>query len=80
VQTSDERVLPGGTAYITDAGMTGPKDSAIGRDLASVLKTFLTGMPAPFAIAKGDVVLEGVIVDVDRETGRARTIRRVREG
>ena len=80
VQTSDEKILPGGTAYITDLGMTGPKDSAIGRDLESVTEMFLTGMPSPFKVAKDDVSLEGIIVDVDRETGKAKTIRRVREG
>lgn len=78
VQTSDEEILPGGTAYITDLGMTGPKDSAIGRDLGSVTKMFLTGMPFKFEIAKGTVTLEGVIIDVDRETGKARSIKRIR--
>ncbi|MDD4869787.1 MAG: TIGR00282 family metallophosphoesterase [Kiritimatiellae bacterium] len=78
VQTSDEQILPNGTAYITDLGMTGPKDSAIGRDLESVTSTFLTGMPAKFHIAAGQVMLEGVIIDVDRETGKARTIKRIR--
>lgn len=78
VQTSDEDILPGGTAYITDLGMTGPKDSAIGRDLTSVTYKFLTGMPTKFEIATGKVMLEGVIIDVDRETGRARSIKRVR--
>ncbi len=78
VQTSDEEILPGGTAYITDLGMTGPKDSAIGRDLASVTGMLLTGMPAKFEIARGNVMLEGVIIDVDRENGKARSIKRVR--
>ena len=79
VQTSDETVLPGGTAYITDAGMTGPKDSALGRDLDAVRASLLTGMPARFLLATGDVVLEGVVIDVDRQTGRAKSIRRIRE-
>jgi metallophosphoesterase (TIGR00282 family) len=79
VQTSDETILPNGTAYITDLGMTGPKDSAIGRDLAAVTSSFLTGMPAKFGLAKDEVMLEGVLVDVDRETGRSRGIVRVRE-
>lgn len=78
VQTSDEEILPGGTAYITDLGMTGPKDSVIGRDLASVTGKLLTGMPSKFHIATGKVMLEGVIIDVDRESGKARSIKRVR--
>jgi len=79
VQTSDERVLRGGTACITDLGMTGPKDSVIGRDYKSVIQTFLTGMPSRFVVATDDVEIEGVIVDVDEATGRARSIRRLRE-
>jgi hypothetical protein len=79
VQTSDETILPKGTAYITDLGMTGPKDSAIGRDLPSVTHRFLTGMPATFKVASNDVVLEGMIVDLDVRTGRARKVRRVRQ-
>lgn len=79
VQTSDEHILPGGTAYITDLGMTGPSGGAIGRDIDSVTSTFLTGRPATFDMAKGDPVVEGVIVDVDYRTGRAVGIERVRE-
>lgn len=79
VQTSDETVLPGGTAYITDLGMTGPKDSVIGRDLESVLDMFLTGRPSKFKLGTRDVALEGVVVSVDETTGRARRIRRIRE-
>lgn len=78
VQTSDERLLPKGTAYITDTGMTGPADSVIGREVAPVLKKFLTGMPSRFEVVKGSSVLEGVILDVDRVTGRANSIKRVR--
>ena len=79
VQTSNEVILPGGTAYLTDLGMTGPKDSAIGRELDAVLETFLTGMPAKFQVASDDVVLEGAIVNVDDSTGKATGIKRVRE-
>lgn len=79
VQTSDEAVLPGGTAYITDLGMTGPKDSAIGRDLASVTQSFLTGMPAKFTVATEGVSLEGAVIEVEEATGKSRRIRRVRE-
>jgi len=80
VQTSDEVVLPGGTAYLTDLGMSGVKDSAIGRDLQAVLGTFLNGMPGKFDMANGDALLEGAIIDIDARTGRAKRIERVREG
>jgi len=79
VQTSDEVLLPGGTAYITDLGMTGVKDSAIGRSTDTITTAFLTGMPARFDLAKGEPLLEGVLVDVDDKTGRARRITRIRE-
>jgi metallophosphoesterase (TIGR00282 family) len=79
VQTSDETVLPGGTAYITDLGMTGPKDSVIGRDLRSILDMFLTGMPQRFKMAEDAPALEGAVVTLDPKTGRAKAIRRVRE-
>jgi len=78
VQTSDECIWPGGTAYLTDLGMTGPKDSAIGRDLDEITRRFLTGIPEPFAVAKRMPTLEGAVVDVDRATGKARGIERVR--
>jgi len=78
VQTSDEMILPNGTAYITDLGMAGTRNSALGRDLESVTSIFLTGMPARFKLARGDIVLEGVLVNVDRKTGRARGIKRIR--
>jgi 2',3'-cyclic-nucleotide 2'-phosphodiesterase len=80
VQTSDEVILPGGTAYLTDLGMTGVKDSAIGRDLDSVVGMFLTGMPAKFDLARGAPLLEGMLVSIDDKTGRARSIKRLREG
>jgi metallophosphoesterase (TIGR00282 family) len=79
VQTSDETILPNKTAYLTDLGMTGSKDSVLGRDLASVLSKFITGMPAKFEIAEHCVALEGALIDVDEATGRARKIVRVRE-
>jgi metallophosphoesterase (TIGR00282 family) len=77
VQTADEIVLPGGTAYITDAGMTGPHNSIIGVEKEMIIDRFLTGMPCRFEVARGDVRLQGVIVDVDPQTGRARSIKRV---
>ena len=79
VQTSDERIFPGGTAYLTDAGMCGPDDSVLGRDIESVLWRFRTGMPTRFPIAKGPVRLSGVVVDVDAETGMALKIKRISE-
>ena len=79
VQTSDEKLLPKGTAYITDLGMTGPSHSVIGREIEPVLKKFLTGMPSKFDVAKGPAVLEGVIIEIDRVTTRAVGIARVRE-
>jgi metallophosphoesterase (TIGR00282 family) len=79
VQTSDEVILPKNTAYITDLGMTGVKDSAIGSELEPVLSTFLTGQPARFDAAKGDAVLEGVLIEVDPQTGYSGNIRRLRE-
>ncbi len=77
VQTADERVLPGGTAYITDLGMTGPHESVIGRDIQSVLYRFETQMHAPFVVATGDVRLCGALVTVDADTGRAISIERL---
>jgi metallophosphoesterase (TIGR00282 family) len=65
VQTSDERVLPGGTAYITDVGMTGPRDSILGVDKDIVIKKFITGMPARFEVADGDIQLGAVVVNID---------------
>jgi metallophosphoesterase (TIGR00282 family) len=79
IPTADERVLTKGTAYITDLGMTGPRESAIGRELSAVTTSMITGMPTKFDVAERDVAMEGVIIDVDDATGRARKIRRVRE-
>jgi calcineurin-like phosphoesterase len=78
VQTADERVLSGGTAYITDLGMCGPLDSIIGIERDIVIKGFLTQLPRQFEVAQENVVLQGVIVDVDEANGRAREIRRLR--
>jgi 2',3'-cyclic-nucleotide 2'-phosphodiesterase len=79
VQTSDEVILPRKTAYLTDLGMTGPKDSIIGRDYPSVMGKFLTGMPSKFEIAEHNVALEGALIDIDEATGKARKITRLRE-
>jgi metallophosphoesterase (TIGR00282 family) len=77
VQTADERVLPGGTAYITDVGMTGPHDSVIGVETAAALGRFLNGLPARFETATGRPLLHGVLLDVDDATGRAERIGRL---
>ncbi|MBW7909478.1 MAG: TIGR00282 family metallophosphoesterase [Kiritimatiellae bacterium] len=79
VQTSDEAILPKGTAYITDLGMTGPKDSVLGRDVGSVLKKFITGLPTKFEVAENDIAMEGALITVDPTTGRASAIQRIRE-
>jgi metallophosphoesterase (TIGR00282 family) len=79
VATADERILPGGTAYITDVGMTGPYDSVLGRDKDRVIKSLVTGMPFPYEVATRDVRLSGVIVEADSATGRALSIERVCE-
>ena len=81
VQTSDAMLLPKGTAYLTDLGMTGPYVSSIGRDLKPVTRKFVTGMPSRFEVAEGPCVLEGAIVDFDAKTKKAASIEtfRVRE-
>lgn len=79
VQTADERILPQGTAYLTDAGMCGPRDSVIGVKREQVIRRFLTQMPGRFEVADGPVLVQGAIVDIDEHTGRARSIRRVQE-
>ena len=80
VQSADERILPQGTAYMTDAGMTGPHDSIIGMDRESSLARFRTGMPARFEPATGNPRLNGVVVDADETTGRARSVTRISYG
>lgn len=77
VQTADERVLPGGTAYITDVGMTGPHESVIGVDRAAALARFLTGLPTRFETATGDPRLHAVLVEADPASGRATAITRL---
>jgi metallophosphoesterase (TIGR00282 family) len=77
IPTADERVLPGGTAYITDVGMTGPYDSVIGVKKELVIGRFLNNMPARFEAATGDVRLCAVVIDGDEKSGHARSIERV---
>jgi metallophosphoesterase (TIGR00282 family) len=77
VQTADEQVLPQGTAYITDVGMTGPHDGIIGVEREAALSRFLTGMPSRFETATGNPRLHAVVIDADESTGRARGIERL---
>ena len=77
VTTADEQILPKGTAYISDVGMCGPHNSVLGRDVEAVLRRFLTQMPQKMEVATGKVLLNGVILDVDENSGRARSIERV---
>lgn len=78
IPTADECVLPGGTAYITDLGMTGPYRSVLGRDLNRVLTHMRTGLSVAFDVADGDVRLCGIMLTVDSDTGKAKAIERVR--
>jgi calcineurin-like phosphoesterase len=77
VPTADEHILPGGTAFLCDTGMTGPYNSILGRRIDRVLPTTITFVPTAFDVAEGDVRLAGAIVDIDHETGKASSIRRL---
>lgn len=77
IQTADERILPEGTAYLTDAGMTGPYDSVIGRRVEDVLERFLTHVPVRFEVAEGNIQLCGAVVEIDEPSGRATKITRI---
>lgn len=77
VQTADERILPKGTAYISDLGMTGPHDSVLGRDKHAVVQSLITGMPYAYAVARGEARLNGVLVEVDSASGKAVRIERI---
>ncbi len=78
VATADERILPGGTAFQTDVGMSGPHDGVIGMDKTAVLRRFLDGQPARFEVAPGDVQMNAILLDVDEASGRSRAIERLR--
>jgi metallophosphoesterase (TIGR00282 family) len=78
VTTADEQILPGGTAYITDVGMTGPHDSVIGMEKGAVIKRFLDGMPIRFEVAAGDIQMNAVLIEVDSVSGRAISVARRR--
>ncbi|MCX5707852.1 MAG: TIGR00282 family metallophosphoesterase [Candidatus Omnitrophica bacterium] len=77
IQTADERILPEGTAYLTDAGMTGPYDSVIGRRVEDVMERFLTHVPVRFEVAEGNIQLCGAVVEIDERTGHAQKITRI---
>jgi calcineurin-like phosphoesterase len=79
VQTADEQILPLGTAYLSDAGFTGPQDGCLGREIEPVLKKFLTGMPQRFDVARNRVRLLGALIRIDDATGKAVSIQRVNE-
>ena len=79
IQTADEQILPGGTAYLTDAGMTGSRDSVIGIRKELSIERFLTQLPVRFDVAKKDPILCGLLVEVEEETGRAVAIERILE-
>jgi len=77
VQTADEQILAGGTAYLSDAGFTGPHDGVLGREAEPVIKKFLTGLPQRFEVARNEVKLHGVVIEVDNLTGKAIQIQRI---
>lgn len=77
VATADEQILPGGTAYITDLGMTGPHDGVIGMKTSSVLDRFLTGLNSRFEVSEGEPQLNGLIIEVNDETGKAISVQRL---
>jgi len=79
IQTADERILPQGTAYLTDAGMTGPLDSVIGRRVEDVLERFITCVPVRFEVADANIQLQGAVIDIDDNTGRAKSIVRIQK-
>ena len=79
VQTADEQILPGGTAFLCDAGFTGPHESVLGREIEPIIRRFCTNTPQRFGVARDRVLLQGVVVGVDDATGRAVSIERVSE-
>lgn len=79
VQTADEQLFPGGTAFLCDGGFTGPHESVIGREIEPVVRRFLTNTPQKFEVATGRVLLQGAIVEIDHQSGKALSIERVSE-
>ena len=79
VQTADEQIFPRGTAYLSDAGFTGPHESVLGRNIEPVIQRFITLTPQRFGIATERITLQGVVVDIDNNSGHAKSIQRVNE-
>jgi metallophosphoesterase (TIGR00282 family) len=79
VQTADEQIFPGGTAFLCDAGFTGPHESVIGREIEPIIRRFMTGMPQRFEVASERVLLQGAMVEIEPQTGKAMAIQRVSE-
>jgi 2',3'-cyclic-nucleotide 2'-phosphodiesterase len=77
VQTADEKILPGGSAFITDVGMTGPAHSVIGIEIDQIIQRFLTNIPMRFETAKGEGIFSAVVVEINEETGKATAIQRL---
>jgi len=79
VQTADEQIFPGGTAFLCDAGFTGPHESVLGREINPIVERFLTNQPRRFAVASERIQLQGALIQIDDQTGRAREIHRISE-
>jgi metallophosphoesterase (TIGR00282 family) len=79
VQTADDQIFPGGTAYLSDAGFTGPHESILGREIEPIIKRFLTSMPQRFEVARDRVLLQGALIEVEESTGKALKIQRISE-
>src|SRR5260370_42527899 len=79
IKPADEQIFPGGTAFLSDAGFTGPHESVIGREIEPVIKRFLTLQPQRFAVATARIMLHGAVVEINPPTGRAENIQRVSE-
>ena len=79
VQTADEQIFPGGTAFLADGGFTGPHESVLGREIEPIIRRFMSNMPQKFEVAKGRVLLQGAVVEIDDASGKALNIQRVSE-
>ena len=79
VQTADEQIFSGGTAFLCDAGFTGPHESVLGREIEPIIRRFVAQTPQRFEVATGRVLLQGALIDVDDDTGKARSIQRISE-
>jgi metallophosphoesterase (TIGR00282 family) len=79
VQTADEQIFPGGTAFLSDAGFTGPHDSIIGREIEPIIRRFLTLQPQRFTVAEKGIKLQGALVEINTHTGHAEKIERISE-